>query len=99
MSAVVCYRAIGLPGYWFVDMCESRGGDASDSSICVWHPTAGFVVFEASQSLQVADLLQAPARSAADWNLARPGIVFNTKLSAVIPNATPTVESLLDEGR
>ena len=27
MSAEVFYRAMGLPGYWVVDLWESRGGE------------------------------------------------------------------------
>ena len=70
-----------------------------EKSICVWHPTAGFVTFDESQCLRVADLLQAPQRRAADWNQARPGVSFNSRLTAVLPVVVPSLESLLDEGR
>lgn len=68
-------------------------------TICVWHPTAGFVSFEASQCLRVANLLQAPARSVADWNQAQPGVSFNSRLTAVLPVLMPTLDSMLEEGR
>ncbi len=74
-------------------------GQQHEKTICVWHPTAGFVTFEAAQSLCVADLLQAPSRSAADWNQAQPRVSFNTQLTAVLPIMRPSLDSLLDAGR
>ncbi|MFM9966376.1 MAG: hypothetical protein ACKV2Q_34805 [Planctomycetaceae bacterium] len=74
-------------------------GSKNSHVVCVWHPTAGFITFEQSQSLRVADLLQAPVRRAADWNQARSGLEFPSRLTAVWPRSLPTMASLLEEGR
>ncbi len=74
-------------------------GESQERCICIWHPAAGFVAFEDSQCVRVADLLQAPARRAADWNQARPGIEFHSRLTAVLPLTPPTLAAVLEDGR
>ena len=74
-------------------------GESQEQSICVWHPSAGFVTFEDAECVRVADLLQAPTRRAADWNQARPGVEFHSRLMAVLPLTQPTMVAVLEEGR
>ncbi len=65
----------------------------------VFHPAAGLVGFERGDLLRVADLLGAPPRSGAAWDRARPGVAFPRRLTVLMAEEVPTLESILESGR
>jgi len=63
------------------------------------HPVAGLIRFEATDARRVADLLQPmPLRQEA-WDRAEPGVVLSRRLLSIEPDATPSLEAVMDEGR
>jgi tetratricopeptide (TPR) repeat protein len=60
----------------------------------VFHPGIGLIGFDAADGLKVADLLRPPPSRVENWNYARPGTGFNTRLRAVtisVPVSPPDI--------
>lgn len=70
-----------------------------DDDRYVWHPHAGLVTVRWSDGLRVKDLLLPPQSTERTWDAAVPGIALNSKLLAIVPTRTPTVDDVLAEGR
>ena len=62
-------------------------------------PACGLIGFEPGDRRRVADLLEAPPERKAAWDLAKPGISFSRRLTAIEPDRTPSAESVLSEGQ
>lgn len=65
----------------------------------VWHPTSGLIGYEASQILQVSDLLEVSRAASADWDCADAGSFVNSRLVSVLPSDQLTPEMILALGR
>jgi hypothetical protein len=65
----------------------------------VWHPVCGLVGFEPVDGLTVAGLLSWPGPRGGDWDRARPGMAFNTRLRSVEPDRLLTCEMIMQDGR
>ena len=60
----------------------------------VFHPGIGLIGFDAADGLKLADLLRPPPSRVENWNFARPGTGFNTRLRAVtisVPVSPPDI--------
>ncbi|HUY90021.1 MAG TPA: hypothetical protein VMV10_14895 [Pirellulales bacterium] len=71
----------------------------SDDTVYLWRPQTGLVELAASRSLAVSDLLLAPAADAQAWDCGVAGVALNARLFSIEPEATPTVENVLESAR
>ena len=56
----------------------------------VWHPTAGLFGITAGNALRLADLIRPPVIDDGRWDRAVPGIAFNGRIVALVPEHPPT---------
>ena len=71
----------------------------SSENVYLWHPACGLIGFEPGDLRRVADLLEAPPEHKTLGNLAKPGIGFSRRLTAIEPEWTPSAELALREGQ
>jgi tetratricopeptide (TPR) repeat protein len=65
----------------------------------VFHPAAGLCAFSGGEVLELADLLQAPPPNEGTWDRAQPGVAFAQRLTSLVPEDTPTIEQIMEQGR
>ncbi|MCO6046613.1 hypothetical protein NG895_22165 [Aeoliella sp. ICT_H6.2] len=67
--------------------------------VYVWLPGRGLTAAESVDMLRVADLMELPVGAGVDWSQAVPGIAFAHRLIAILPDALPSFDDVIDEGR
>jgi tetratricopeptide (TPR) repeat protein len=72
---------------------------AAEGGDCILHPVLGRIRLEAGDRRKVVDLLAPNIESTVRWNLAEPGQHVNTRLTAIVPAETISLQEMLDEGR
>ncbi|WP_166831241.1 tetratricopeptide repeat protein [Thalassoroseus pseudoceratinae] len=77
---------------------ELQGHWPSDTEF-VWHPQAGLVAFDPGDRLTLADLLQPPSETNADWSGADPGVSYSSRLNTVEVVRPLDVGSFMQESR
>jgi len=65
----------------------------------VWHPASGLIAFEPSDVLRISDLLTVQSASSCRWDRAQPGVAISRRLVSLAPEATLTIETILEEGQ
>jgi hypothetical protein len=81
-----------------VDSQELREHLSADHTY-VWHPASGLMVIEAAEVLTIADLLTVPFPTATAWDRAVPGVGFSRRIVSIVPEQTPTIEDLIEDGQ
>lgn len=70
-----------------------------DLEVCLWHPIAGLVGFEARDGVTFDRFLEFSPPDEADWGMAEPGVPINERLRSVEPQSVPSAISVLMQGR
>ncbi len=65
----------------------------------VWHPQAGLVAFGPEDRLTLADLLQPPPETQADWSAADPGVSCSSRLRAIEVLQPLSLGSIMQDAR
>lgn len=65
----------------------------------VFHPAVGIVGFGEEDVLLGTDLLAAPPEEGHEWGRADPGVPPAPAIRAVMPEARPTIEGIVEDGR
>ena len=65
----------------------------------VWHPQAGLVAFDADDCITLADLLQPPLETQADWSAADPGVSYSSRLHAIEVLQPLSLGSIMQDAR
>ena len=68
-------------------------------AVCVWHPVAGLIGFEADEGCPFSRFLEFAPPEEADWNVAQPGIAINERLRSVQPESVPSAIEVLQRAR
>lgn len=63
----------------------------------VWHPVAGFVGFEPTEKLCLADLLSVGPSTDTAWDFAQPGVTLSRSLLSVLPAEPLTIETVMQQ--
>lgn len=65
----------------------------------VWHPATGLIRFELKDVRRVVDLLVRPTFLKSTWNRGQSGLHFPHRMMSLTPVQTPTVETIIEQGR